>query len=308
MPVSSRLPPFAALRAFEAAARHLSFKRAAEELNLTPSAVSHQIKALEDDLGVRLFFRSGRGLQLAKPAAELYPAVRDAFASLSAATAAVRRHETRGTLTVSLLASFAGRWLIPRLYDFQQRFPGLDLRLSSSVHLVDFCTEDVDAAIRYGRGDWPGLRIVELIPEEHYPVCSPGTRRLLRTPEDLVRMTLLHNRQYPDAWRMWLTAAGVDGIDPNAGSTFDDGELVRAAAASGLGVGLGTRPAVDMDLASGKLVAPFDLSLASGCSYYLVWPPEKDDDPNLVLFRDWLVHEVELDRRDRARAHPIREP
>lgn len=299
-----RIPPFAALRAFEAAARHLSFKRAAEELNLTPSAVSHQIKALEDDLGVRLFFRSGRGLQMAKPGAELYPAVRDAFDGLTAAAAAVRRRETRGTLTVSLLASFAGRWLIPRLYDFQQRFPGLDLRLSSSAHLVDFRTEDVDAAIRYGRGDWPGLRIVELIAEVHYPVCSPGTARLVRAPQDLARVTLLHNRQYPDAWRMWLTAAGVAGVDPGTGSTFDDGEMVSAAAASGLGVGLGTRPGVDMDLSSGRLVAPFDLSLASGCSYYLVWPPEKDEDPNLSLFRDWLVHEVELDRRQGERLRP----
>ncbi|MCB2100995.1 MAG: transcriptional regulator GcvA [Rhodobacterales bacterium] len=299
--MSIRLPSLAALTSFEASARLLSFRRAADELNLTPSAISHQIKGLEDDLGVRLFLRTGKGLQLSEAGATYFPSVRDALERLAEATRDLRRREGWGTLTISLLPTFASRWLIPRLMTFQQMHPGLDLRLSTTVELADFRTDDVDAAIRWGLGTWDGVDSLPLMEEVLVPVCAPEVGRRLRSPRDLAHETLLHNRYYPDAWRMWLVTAGVEGVDPDQGQAFDDGEMVRTAAVSGLGVGMGQHPVINADVAAGNLVIPFDLSLSGGGGYYLVWPPEKAADPNLILFRDWLVREVAEDSLRQSR-------
>lgn len=290
-----RLPPFAALRAFEAAARQFSFRRAAEELSLTESAISHQVKRLEADLGVQLFRRLNRGLELTREGQTYLKPVRDALDQLAEATRQVSESRNEGTLTVSLMASFAVHWLIPRLRSFQDAHPAIEIRLVTSGELADFAQEDVDAAIRYGCGEWPGLRADFLIAEHFFPVCSPRLARhgsALVQPIDLANHTLLQSLGEPDAWRMWLHTAGVDGVDPYAGPTFDTSALIMRAAMEGLGVAIGYRPLVDEDLEAGRLRAPFDMTLTSGCAYYFVCPQAKAEQPKIVAFRGWLVSEI----------------
>src|SRR5581483_10212898 len=206
------LPSLAGLRAFEAAARHLSFTRAAQELNVTQTAVSHLIRRLEEQLGVRLFLRRNRALELTREAAAYLPAVRGAFEDLRRATNRLRRSERDGLLTVSTTASLAAKWLVTRVAAFQAANPGIEVRISTSSHLVDFQREEVDMAVRYGRGIWPGLRTDWLMAEDMFPVCSPsllGGEHPLREPEDLEHHTLLHATVSREDWQLWLTAAGL---------------------------------------------------------------------------------------------------
>src|SRR5881397_2451533 len=210
--MTARLPSLNGLRAFEAAARHLSFTQAASELNVTQTAISHQIKRLEEELGVRLFVRQNRALTLTPQAQDYLPGIRAAFNDLRLATDRLKRRDNDHVLTVSTLASLAAKWLLPRLSAFQASHPGIDVRITTSTALVDFRNGDVDAAIRYGRGQWPGLRAEWLMADEGFPVCSPALlagKRPLQTPEDLRDHVLLHtsNANYDD-WRQWLTAAG----------------------------------------------------------------------------------------------------
>jgi len=215
-------PPLNALRVFEAAARHLSFTRAAQELNVTQAAVSHQVKALEDWLGLKLFRRLNRSLLLTDAGQAYLPTVRDGFQRLIDGTDRLRRLERGGVLTVTAVASFVAKWLMPRLGRFRQRHPDLDVRISTEVRMVDFSREDIDMGIRYGGGGWPGLRIDHLLSEDVFPVCSPrlleGMHPLTR-PDDLRHHTLLHDDMRED-WRMWLMAAGVEGVDPTRGPGF----------------------------------------------------------------------------------------
>src|SRR5712672_2502560 len=206
--MTARLPSLNGLRAFEAAARHLSFTVAASELNVTQTAISHQIRRLEEELGIRLFIRQNRALALTPEARDYLPGVRAAFNDLRLATERLLRRENDHVLTISTLASLAAKWLLPRLSSFQEAHPGIDVRITTSTALVDFRAGDVDAAIRYGRGHWPGLRADQL-----FPVCSPALltgNRPLRCPEDLRDHVLLHTSNiYTDDWRLWLTAAGL---------------------------------------------------------------------------------------------------
>ena len=195
--MSRRLPPLNALRAFEAAARHLSFTRAASELNVTQAAISHQIKTLEEHLGLPLFRRLNRALMLTDEGQSLFPAVRDALDGLAEAIARLRAGETGGTLTVSTLPSFAVKWLVPRMSHFQDRHPDIDLRISAKEYLVDFTRDGIDVAIRFGRGDWPGVRAEWMADEELTPVCSPSLLPGLRSPGDLAHVTLLHEDMLP---------------------------------------------------------------------------------------------------------------
>src|SRR3984957_14102281 len=209
----ARLPSLNGLRAFEAAARHLSFTAAATELNVTQTAISHQIRRLEAELGIRLFVRQNRSLALTAEARDYLPGIRAAFNDLRLATDRLTRKENDRVLTVSTLASLAAKWLLPRLSTFQQAHPGIDVRITTSTSLVDFKSGDVDAAIRYGRGQWPGLRADWLMADQLFPVCSPALLegdKPLRCPEDLANQTLLHTSSiYDDDWRLWLTAAGM---------------------------------------------------------------------------------------------------
>ena len=241
--MSRRLPPLNALRAFEAAARHLSFTRAASELNVTQAAISHQIKALEDHLGLSLFRRLNRALMLTEQGQTLFPAVRDALDRLAEAAARLRAREAGGTLTVSTLPSFAVKWLVPRMSHFQDRHPDIDLRISAKEYLVDFARDGIDVAIRFGRGEWPGVRVEWMADEALTPVCSPVLLSGLRSPGDLAHATLLHEDMLPlgsfPTWETWLAAAGVDGVDASRGPRFSHTHLMLQAAMDGRGVALG---------------------------------------------------------------------
>jgi len=297
--MSRGLPPLRALRAFEAAARHLSFTKAGAERFVTQAAVSHQIRALEEDLGVRLFRRMNRRLMLTEEGQRYLPAVSRAFDLLREATTALRAHDIPGPLTVSVLPSFAARWLVPRLGRFFARHPDIDLRIDPSVAICDFAQGDVDVGIRYGRGDYPGLRADRLLDEDIFPVCSPLLKAGppgLHRPEDLRHHTLLHDDSHAD-WRTWLLAAGVDGVDPERGTIFTDSSMLIQAAIAGQGVALARGVLVADALAAGRLVRPFRLSLPAEFAYYFVYPERVAAHPKVRAFRDWLLEEAQGERR-----------
>jgi LysR family transcriptional regulator, glycine cleavage system transcriptional activator len=288
-----RLPPLSALRTFEAAARHLSFTRAADELHVTQAAVSHQIKALEEHLGVLLFRRLNRRLLLTEEGQLLMPAVRRAFDELGAGVERVRERCCGGTFTISTTPSIAANWLAARLGRFQALRPEFEIRLTATPRLIDFAREGVDCGIRYGFGDWPGLRAERLFSATLTPVCSP---KLLEGPEplevpaDLARHTLLHALDEMDDWRLWLRAAGALSIDPLRGLKFESLPLALEAAIGGAGVAISHGPLEY--LASGRLVRPFDFALPSECAYYFVVPEGSADQAKIRAFRDWLLAEV----------------
>ena len=292
----SGLPSLNGLRAFEAAARHLSFTRAAAELNVTQTAISHQIRRLEEQLGVRLFLRKSRALLLTREAQEYLPAVRAAFEDLRLATERLKRPEKAQLLTVSTIASLAAKWLLPRLASFQEAHPAIEVRISSSSHLVDFRREEVDVAIRYGRGRWPGLRATWLMAEDIFPVCSPALLKggkPLKRPQDLAHHTLIHGTLSREDWQLWLTAAGLPtALATRPGLTFDLSLMALQAAVDGLGVALGRTAYVEADIAAGRLVVPFDVKLPTEAGYYVVAPEETADTPKIAVFRDWLVATV----------------
>jgi LysR family transcriptional regulator, glycine cleavage system transcriptional activator len=298
MEMSTRLPSLNGLRAFEAAARHLSFTNAAAELNVTQTAISHQIRRLEQELGIRLFVRQNRALALTAEARDYLPGVRAAFNDLRLATDRLLRKDNEHVLTVSTLASFAAKWLLPRLSSFQEEHPGIDVRITTSTALVDFRNGDVDAAIRYGRGHWPGLRADWLMSDELFPVCSPALlkgSRPLKTPQDLAQHTLLHSSGgYDDDWRLWLTAAGLPtDISEQPGLTFDLIFMTVQAAIDGIGVAMGRTTYVEGDIAKGRLVVPFKIALPVDAGFYLVSPEARADSRKLAAFRQWLSRLVQ---------------
>ena len=294
--MTARLPSLNGLRAFEAAARHLSFTQAASELNVTQTAISHQIRRLEEELGIRLFVRQNRALALTAEARDYLPGVRAAFNDLRLATDRLLRRDDDKVLTVSTIASLAAKWLLPRLTDFQEAHPGIDVRITTSTSLVDFRRDDVDAAIRYGRGHWPGVRAQWLMADELFPVCSPALLtgdKPLRCPEDLANHTLLHTSGgYDDDWRLWLTAAGVTGVDPERGPRFDNSFVAYRGAEEGLGMAIGRGIVLESALRSRRLVAPFDMRLASRHAYYFACAEGAERMRKVALFRRWLMAEI----------------
>jgi LysR family glycine cleavage system transcriptional activator len=296
--MTARLPSLNGLRAFEAAARHLSFTNAAAELNVTQTAISHQIRRLEEELGIRLFVRQNRALALTPEAKDYLPGVRAAFNDLRLATDRVLRRDNEHVLTISTLASLAAKWLLPRLSAFQEAHPGIDVRITTSSALVDFRTGDVDAAIRYGRGHWAGLRADWLTADELFPVCSPALLtgdKPLRSPQDLAHKTLLHSSGgYDDDWRLWLTAAGLPAdISKQPGLTFDLILMTVQAAIDGIGVAMGRTSYVEADIAKGRLVVPFEITLPADAGFYLVSPEARADSPKLAAFRQWLIASIQ---------------
>jgi LysR family transcriptional regulator, glycine cleavage system transcriptional activator len=292
--MTARLPSLNGLRAFEAAARHLSFTNAASELNVTQTAISHQIRRLEEELGIRLFVRQNRALALTPEAKEYLPGVRAAFNDLRLATDRLLRKDNDHVLTVSTLASLAAKWLLPRLSAFQEAHPGIDVHITTSTSLVDFKSGDVDAAIRYGRGQWGGLRADWLMADQLFPVCSPALltgNHPLRCPEDLKDHVLLHtSNANSDDWRLWLTAAGLPtNLSTHPGVTFDLIFMTVQAAIDGIGVAMGRTSYVEADIAKGRLVVPFKIALPADAGFYLVYPEATADTPKLAAFRQWLV-------------------
>jgi LysR family transcriptional regulator, glycine cleavage system transcriptional activator len=289
----ARLPSLNGLRAFEAAARHLSFTQAASELNVTQTAISHQIRRLEEELGIRLFVRKNRALALTSEAREYLPGIRAAFNDLRLATDRLLRRDDNNVLTISTLASLAAKWLLPRLSAFQEAHPEIDVHITTSTALIDFRSGDVDAAIRYGRGHWPGLRAEWLMADEMFPVCSPALltgKKPLRCPEDLKDQVLLHNTSNSDDWRLWLTAAGLPAdISKQPGISFDLILMTVQAAIDGMGVAMGRTTYVKDDIAKGRLVVPFEITLPADAGFYIVSPDGSPDSPKLRAFRQWLI-------------------
>jgi LysR family glycine cleavage system transcriptional activator len=290
--VQRNLPPLNALRAFEAAARHLNFTRAADELNVTQTAVSHQVKLLEERLGFRLFRRLNNALILTEKGEAYLPGIREAFDLLSQSTETLCGGEDVRTLTVSVLPNFALRWLIPRMSDFQARHPQLDLRIFTAYREMDFLREDIDVAVRLG-DDWPGLNCDYLFSSEIFPVCSPGLLKAqpLRGIDDLAGHTLLHVFTSPEDWPLWLTAAGAPEIPTDRGPKFDSYALALEAAACGCGVAMGRTAFVQDDLDSGRLVAPFALRLKRSRAWYFLWPKGRAS-RKASLFRSWILGEA----------------
>ena len=300
--MARNLPPLNSLRAFEAAARHLSFTKAAEELHVTPAAISHQIKALEEQLGVPLFRRLTRALRLTQAGQSALPPMRDGFEKLADAVDLLRAHEESGAITVSLDPSFAAKWLVPRLDRLRAAHPDLDVRLDATDKLVDFQRDNVDLAIRYGSGNYPGLEAERLFSEEIFPVCSPKLLEgpaPLEQPDDLRHHTLLHldwdmEDVTAPTWRMWLLAAGIDHIDFTRGPGFSISSLALQAAIEGQGLALANSVLVADDLAAGRLVVPFDLSVCRPLdfAYHIVVPKRTADLPKVVAFKTWLLDEI----------------
>lgn len=293
--MSYNLPSLNALRAFEATARHLSFKEAGRELFVTPGAVSQQVKALEKELGTRLFRRLPRQIALTEAGQSLWPKVRQAFQLIAASVEGLRPGGRGTTLTISTFPAFAAKWLVPRLGSFTEHHPEIDVRIGATTDLVDFTREEVDVAIRNGQGKYPGLRSDLLIHADLFPVCAPEVMRAhpLREPEDLKHHHLLINRGAAE-WDLWLRAHGVKGIDLTHGTRFSDNSLVVEAAIMGQGVAVSHGPLVEDDLAAGRLVRPFPQATPDLFAYFLVYPREKSDDPKIVGFRDWIMEEMRL--------------
>ncbi|MEZ5893207.1 MAG: transcriptional regulator GcvA [Parvularculaceae bacterium] len=295
-----QLPPLNALRVFEAAARHLSFTKAAEELHVTPGAVSQQIKALEDFLQTPVFRRQKRALLLTDEAQASLPVLREGFDKLMEAGDILSRKADAGRLTVSVAPSFASKWLVPRLDRFQEAHPDIDVWVSADMNVVDFAVDDVDIAIRYGTGRYAGLVTEHLMAEKIVPVCAPSLLtgdHPIKKPEDLVHHTLLHdspNDKDPGCptWPMWLKAAGVDHKSGDRGLKFNQSSLVIEAAVAGKGVALAKAALALADLEAARLVIPFDLTTPTEFSYYVVHPPSKSSSPAVKAFKAWLIKEV----------------
>ncbi|MET0574836.1 MAG: transcriptional regulator GcvA [Mesorhizobium sp.] len=298
-----RIPGTRALQAFEAAGRHLNFTRAANELHLTPAAISHQIKEIEEQLGVELFHRTSRAMRLTASGEVLYEATIEALAGLTRAVSRARKL-TRGSslLKVTVPAEFAAKWLIRRIDGFKLAWPDIELRFDISNEMRDLEVDDVDVAIRFGSGKYPGLHVDRLFDNVVIPVCSP---RLLKSgppmtgPRDLFRHTLAHiewSRQgvtWPN-WRMWMAAAGVDDFDDSRTLVFNTSNDALQAAIDGSAVTLADFAMVANDLSEGRLVRPFELGIkvAREFAYFLVYPESTADDPRIIAFRTWILDEA----------------
>jgi LysR family glycine cleavage system transcriptional activator len=301
------LPSLNALLAFEAAARHLSFTLAGRELHVTQSAVSHQVRALEEALGTPLFVRLPRALRLTPAGARAAAACGAAFDQLARGLSRLRGR-VRRTLTVSVLPSFAAGWLLPRLPRFQAAHPGIDLRLHATEALADLQAGEADLAIRYGPGPYPGLRAEPLLADEAFPVCAPALARRLRQPEALRGLPLLHDevRGAHGGWAAWLAAAGVRGVDATRGARFSDARLLLQAAAQGQGVALARSVVAQGELAAGRLARPFGLALPCRYRYTLVMPAAAARRPEVRAFRAFVLREARSAPRRRTLSRPLR--
>lgn len=314
---TDRLPPLNALRAFEAAARHLSFKNASRELHVTPGAVGHQVKLLEDHLGTPLFVRLTRALELTGEAQAMLPKVREGLGALHAAMQRAREREHTHPLAVVSPPNFAARWLVPRLASFAEKHPEIELHLTSRQEMVDEGNDDMGfvpgldapaeapvAMVRFGSGHYPGTRSDEVFSATYVPVCSPKLLRSehpLRKPEDLRHHTLLHDDTVIEegarpSWSDWLALAGVEDVDASRGPHFGDAALAMDAAIEGLGVTLAIESLLSADIEAKRLAVPFRIPASTGFSYYLVTPEAAADNSAVASFRSWLLDEAAVER------------
>ncbi len=292
-PVSK--PSLNALRAFEAAARHLSFQAAARELNVTPAALIHQVRQLESHLSLKLFHRHNRAVSLTPEGARLQPSLQQGFDVIDSAVQQLQRRHSAPTLTVASGPSFTAKWLSPNLRDFLERAPGTDFRISSSLTLVDLHRDGIDVAIRFGKGEYPGCQSIHLADDYLQPMCSASwlERNPLATPADLLQHTLIDDRTdlgrevVSPSWEDWLKAAGVEQAPTNR-VAFNVADHTLDAASSGSGVALGRTVLAKLDLEAGRLVCPFPLRIPSGFAFYAVTPDDRENEALVEAFIAWL--------------------
>lgn len=295
--MSDRLPPLTALRAFEAAARHMSFAKAADELNVTPAALSFQIKSLEEHLGQPVFRRLNRAVELTEAGRTLAPGTSDGFEALTTAWRAARRSGNSSTLTVTAGPAFTAKWLAPRLFGFAAAHPEIDLRFSASFRIMDFDRDEIDLAIRFGYGPHAGLFNLKLFDEWVTPMMAPDLAKGVTRPEDLLEMPLLHQDDLSFLkpafdWPAWFRAAGVEGAT-GAGARFSQADHALDAALAGAGAVLGRFSLTSDDLAAGRLVAPFDLALTTEAHFSFVCAEGSETQPRIKAFLDWLKGEID---------------
>lgn len=292
--MSRRLPPLNSLKAFEAAARHLSFTRAADELFVTQAAVSHQIKALEEFLGIKLFLRKNRSLLLTEEGQGYYLDIKDIFSSLQDATQRLLARGAKGAITVALPPSFAIQWLVPRIHKFSAQYPDIDVRIKAVDFDEGHLTDDVDVAIYYGRGKWPGLQADKLHTEYLTPICSPllfQSDKPLDTLDDLRYHQLLHDASR-EPWKNWIREFNVLGVNVNQGPIFSHSMLVLQAAALGQGIALGHSVLARPEIQAGRLICPFDEKLITKNAYYVVCHESQAELGKIATFRDWVLTQV----------------
>ncbi len=309
-----RLPPLNALRAFEAAARHLSFKDAGEEQSVTPTAISHQIRGLEEYLGFYLFRRLTRALELTREGRAMLPKVREGLECFAAAIESTRQHDAGGRLLVTSPPAFANRWLIRHLPAFTAAYSEIQLHMAASLDTIDardvsgvsglegidVRDDEAEVFIRFGHGQYDGCRVDRLFAPAYAVVCSPRLllgMRPLNEPSDLRRHNLLHDESIMElldrpTWAEWLQVAGVSGINPDAGTHFSDPGLVLSAAIDGVGVAIASKPLIEAEVTAGRLVVPFDIVIRRTQAYYLVAPEAIADRPIVNAFRRWLCSEA----------------
>jgi LysR family glycine cleavage system transcriptional activator len=299
MSASRRLPNFSALRAFEAAARHENFSRAAEELHLTHGAISHQVRALEEDLGRPLFVRNGRQVKITSDALKFAQFLGKSFADIAMAADAMRAASVNQRLTVSSIPSFAARWLAPRLGRFIDLYPDTEVVLQSSGQLQDLARDGIDVGLRFGRGNYPGMVVQRLMGDVYYPVVSPHYRggHLPTAPQDLRQHTLLRS---VEPWTPWLRAAGVEMTEPSGGVMFEDLSMLIRSAADGNGVALVRHVVAMQEIASGQLMRLFDIATPCPDEYFFVSPPGAAAKPQVTAFRDWLLEEIDAFQRQQT--------
>ena len=291
MHMARRLPPLNSLKSFEAAGRRLSFTRAAQELNVTQAAVSHQIKVIEEYLGVTLFVRTPRKLVLTEQGKTLLPDVIEAFDKVSNAIGAIKQEPSSKMISVRLAPSFAAKWLSPRLKYFWLQYPEIDLCLYHAHPAVDFDREEIDIAVTYGKGDWPGVVVDPILSLDFFPVCTPAfmsNDKPLSDIDNLRYYSLLHDANY-ECWADWLKLANIDGINASKGTIIDDTNVLIQAAVDGQGVALGSTTFVQDLLDSGKLIKPFDITLVNEFAYYIVCPEVHLKNPSVQAFKGWLL-------------------
>lgn len=292
-----RLPPLTALRAFDAAARHMSFSKAADELHVTPAALSYQIKSLEEHLGAPLFRRFNRAVELTEAGRALAPGAKDGFQTLAVAWRSAERLQDNQTLTVTAGPAFTAKWLAPRLYEFAQAHPEVELRFSASLKIMDFGRDAIDVAIRFGYGPDPGLYSLALADEWIAPVMTPDLAARYPTPQSLTEAPLIidHSIDFLDPpcdWVTWFRAMGVDFTEGH-GPQFSQADHAVDAALAGVGVVLGRRALVVKDIAEGRLVMPFPTALGTGARFRFICPEGSENRPQVKAFRDWMLAEID---------------
>jgi|OM-RGC.v1.006370014 LysR family glycine cleavage system transcriptional activator len=304
-----KIPPLNSLKSFEAAARHCSFRNAADELFVSVSAISHQIKQLEHVLNVELFIRKTRSVELTKIGKQYYPILRDAFDKIAEGTSLILKPTQSDVLTIQLYSTLAIRWIIPRLPDFQSKYPDISVRLHTSQFDVDFTKSDVDACVKIGSRAANGLHYSYLFSSDVFPVCSPNIltgKDQLSRPEQLNDFTILQVYPSHRDWYIWLDEVGCTSVDPESGLQFDSYDHSISTALQGMGVALGMQPYVNKELSAGLLIEPFpEMRVKHHSDWYFVYRQEKFEQKKIQLFETWLIEQVEADpelsiSRDRA--------